>query len=577
VSDEIFQSDVEDGDFGSRDVTPAGSASDMELWSDEEKVDDEIKGFKEAQKQPSTVQRDHNNGVLARRNPKDAGSPYATMQRPAEQGLKSLTQRDHDDRSLAWKNPHESPIPHRVTNEQWEEVRRSIQRAYYDGLFGRNNSKEAPPPYGVDQRVVEKNAMPMRRKSSGEREYDHSGVVMPKDLGKEIPDDVLRRQFTVQGQVEYGVPVSSGRKDVRGIQGAAENLRKPDWVIQTGDEDSDVQEVQSLPKLPQNSRKSAVSNGNGLFPSERPVFNQGFRDGIQHDRSSVLIPAANSPPLGWFPRVPGIPGNQDPHSQQLMQIIPNSNQSFSLSSPHRSSSLFPTHPSGTLHGIDRFLAGVDAMADSNSMSWSSITSSKPNPLTQVPSKGFPQHITPNRNPTKISANTTLTKPPKPVLKPASKILPNTAPAQTLETLPNSSAKQLRSPTIDPSSLDYSHLPFIPVPDDPIYMDLPSGNKSCVVCREEHIRGECPIRGVEPRRCPACGFCHTHSNSRTCPVLHRLDYVEAVKNRLKEAEDDVEVVKAAKNFISSVYGDLKLREKGGRNKGGKRVDEERRLS
>jgi hypothetical protein len=128
---------------------------------------------------------------------------------------------------------------------------------------------------------------------------------------------------------------------------------------------------------------------------------------------------------------------------------------------------------------------------------------------------------------------------------------------------NSFGKSKGFPKSEYRELDLTRLPLLPIPPDPITWNVPppptTQSGPCIACKQNHDHGLCPLRNVEISRCPGCGFHHLHLN-RCCPLLRDVEFVKAMKDRLKESAEDEAVVHAAKLYLNSVYGDHKWREK-----------------
>lgn len=107
-------------------------------------------------------------------------------------------------------------------------------------------------------------------------------------------------------------------------------------------------------------------------------------------------------------------------------------------------------------------------------------------------------------------------------------------------------------------------PRTPVPHNPIEAETPhfsslSPQVPCSLCRQNHTGGKCPLRNEALQQCPGCGFYHLHMH-RSCPLLQDLHYVELMHKRLSESTEDIEIVQAARKYITGVKGDLHRRVK-----------------
>jgi len=268
---------------------------------------------------------------------------------------------------------------------------------------------------------------------------------------------------------------------------------------------------------------------------------------INHAIKSNLLPGGSqqlqrkiTSPISRLlpPDIPGLP-NENPLIPDHIQTQLPRNQKFQQPAQQTQAPPYQLFPSSN---SDRSLPwpplnrSPHSPRDARSFPWD-----KPPPTSPTPTKIFDQLV-------------------------LDKKTDRTSPNQGTEHKAEKGAKALlelnkvqRSPA---RKCDTSNLPLLPIPRDPIKWDvspaLLAEEATCGLCGREHDLGECPLRDIDPERCPGCGYHHLHI-TRACPLLRNKDYVRMMKTRLKESTEDKALVRAASRYLGGVLADYNLRE------------------
>jgi hypothetical protein len=102
---------------------------------------------------------------------------------------------------------------------------------------------------------------------------------------------------------------------------------------------------------------------------------------------------------------------------------------------------------------------------------------------------------------------------------------------------------------------------LPLPPNPIRANVPVAPTTteidCQLCQKRHAPGGCPLREIPLQQCPGCGYSHLHAK-RGCPLIQHEEYVELIRQRLKEATGDPATIRAAKTYYNGVGADYNLK-------------------
>ncbi|KAJ6258896.1 Chromatin remodeling factor mit1 [Drechslerella dactyloides] len=77
---------------------------------------------------------------------------------------------------------------------------------------------------------------------------------------------------------------------------------------------------------------------------------------------------------------------------------------------------------------------------------------------------------------------------------------------------------------------------------------------CILCKESHMPGECPLRVPAPERCLLCGISH-FGEGTTCPHLGSITQIQAMLNAIKDSNEPAHLQAIAKNYLRGRKGAL----------------------
>jgi len=99
----------------------------------------------------------------------------------------------------------------------------------------------------------------------------------------------------------------------------------------------------------------------------------------------------------------------------------------------------------------------------------------------------------------------------------------------------------------------AQLPPLPVSGDGAQDTRPP----CIVCKNYHPIGRCPLKLAGVEHCPLCGLAHFGKN-RNCPHLHSEVQIRHMISALQKSNEPPEQVAKAKRYLYGIVGDLNQR-------------------
>lgn len=99
----------------------------------------------------------------------------------------------------------------------------------------------------------------------------------------------------------------------------------------------------------------------------------------------------------------------------------------------------------------------------------------------------------------------------------------------------------------------AQLPPLPVSGDGAQDTRPP----CIVCKNHHPIGRCPLKLAGVEHCPLCGLAHFGKN-RNCPHLHSEVQIRHMISALQRSNEPPEQVAKAKRYLYGIVGDLNKR-------------------